>query len=168
VKIRRVLLLVVVVALGAFALIQLVPYGRDHTNPPVVAEPAWDSARTEALARDACFACHSNETEWPWYTNVAPMSWLVQHDVDEGRATLNFSDWNRGQFELEDIGDVVREGEMPPTQYTLIHADARLTDAERQQLAAGLEATVRSSPPGSVSGSGSSSDGTSDGDADDG
>ena len=163
---RKVLLLVALVAVGAFVLIQFVPYGHDHSNPPVTAEPAWDSPRTEALAHDACFACHSNETEWPWYTNVAPFSWLVQHDVDEGRATLNFSEWNRFQFELQDISDVVREGAMPPTQYTLIHGDARLTDAERRQLAAGLEATVRTSPPGSASGPTSSTERSGDTDGD--
>jgi mono/diheme cytochrome c family protein len=151
---RRVLLIVALAGVAAFVLIQLVPYGHDHTNPRVTAEPAWDSPRTERLARDACFACHSNETEWPWYTSVAPFSWLVQHDVEEGRATLNFSEWNRAQFELQDIGDVVLEGEMPPIQYRLIHGAARLTDAERRALAEGLEATVRSSPPGSTAAGG--------------
>ena len=165
-KIRRVLLLVVLVAVGAFAAIQLVPYGRDHTNPPITAEPAWDTRRTEALARDACFACHSNETQWPWYTSVAPVSWLTQRDVDDGRATLNFSEWNRVQFELQDIGEVVRDGEMPPTQYTLVHGEARLTDAERRQLAAGLEATVRTSPPGSTGGASGPGSSDRDGDGD--
>jgi hypothetical protein len=146
-RVRRVLGVVAIAGVGAFLLIQLVPYGRDHTNPPVTAEPAWDSARTERLARDACFACHSNETEWPWYTNVAPMSWLVQRDVDEGREVLNFSEWDRPQSELEEIGEVVLEGEMPTLAYRLVHAEARLDDAERRALAEGLVATVRSSPP---------------------
>jgi mono/diheme cytochrome c family protein len=161
---RRVLLIVALAGVAAFVLIQLVPYGRDHTNPRVTAEPVWDSARTERLARDACFACHSNETEWPWYTSVAPFSWLVQHDVEDGRATLNFSEWNRPQSELEDIGDVVLEGEMPPTQYRLIHAEARLTDAERRALAEGLETTVRTSPPGSTAPRGASGDSDADND----
>ena len=158
-KVRRVLAVVSIVAVAAFGLIQLVPYGRDHANPPVVAEPVWDSPRTEALAREACFACHSNETEWPWYTSVAPFSWLTQRDVDEGRETLNFSEWDRPQFELEDIGEVVLEGEMPPGQYALIHGEARLTDAERRDLAAGLEATVEGSPPAAGAAEGSSSEG---------
>ena len=68
---------------------QLVPYGRDHDNPPVVAEPAWGSPATRELARRACFDCHSNETQWPWYSNIAPLSWLIQRDVDEGRDELN-------------------------------------------------------------------------------
>ena len=66
-------------------LIQFVPYGRSHTNPPVTGEPKWSSARVRQLTKDACFDCHSNETTWPWYSNVAPVSWLVQRDVDSGR-----------------------------------------------------------------------------------
>ncbi len=83
-----------VLAAAGFGLLQLVPYGRNHTNPPVAAEPAWASAQTRALAVRACFDCHSNETTWPWYSNVAPVSWLIQRDVDEGRRRLNFSEWN--------------------------------------------------------------------------
>jgi hypothetical protein len=59
-------------------------YGRDHSNPPVRIEPRWDRARTRELAVRACFDCHSNQTRWPWYSHVAPISWLVQHDVEEG------------------------------------------------------------------------------------
>ncbi len=125
---------------GGFLLIQLVPYGRDHENPPVVAEPAWDSAETRDLAARACFDCHSNETVWPWYSSVAPLSWLVQNDVDEGREHLNFSEWNRRQ-EADEAAETVREGSMPPNYYTIIHPDARLTDAELTQLVNGLTAT---------------------------
>ena len=89
----------------------------------------------------------------------------MQHDVEGGRATLNFSERNRPTFVLGDIGDVVLGGEMPPTQYRLIHAAACLTDAELGPLADGLEATVRSSPPGSTAAGGApSSDSDTDGD----
>jgi Haem-binding domain len=91
--------------------IQLVPYGRGHVNPPTTSEPAWDSPATRALAKQACFDCHSNETEWPAYSHVAPASWLVQHDVDEGRAVVNFSDWHRPQEEATEAADEVTEGE---------------------------------------------------------
>ena len=75
---------------GLFLLaIQLIPYGRAHANPPVLAEPAWDSPATRDLAVRACFDCHSNETVWPWYSNIAPVSWLVQRDVDGGRNKAN-------------------------------------------------------------------------------
>ena len=128
--------------LGAFAAIQLVPYGRDHTNPPVTGEPAWDGPDTRALARQACFDCHSNETQWPAYASIAPASWLVQHDVDEGRAVLNFSDWMRPQEEAKEAAEEIREGEMPPAAYTLIHAHARLGAADRDRLAQGLARTL--------------------------
>ena len=139
---------VVLACLGLFLLIQLAPYGRDHTNPPASAEPAWDSPQTRDLASKACFDCHSNLTTWPWYTNVAPVSWLVQHDVDDGRATLNFTEWDRPQSAgLGDIAELVRSGEMPPIYYRMIHRSASLTDTEKQQLIDGLAATFRNSPP---------------------
>ena len=75
-----------------FGLIQLLPYGHNHNNPPVQQEPAWDSPQTQALAKRACYDCHSNESVWPSYSNVAPISWLVQHDVDDGRRRLNLSE----------------------------------------------------------------------------
>src|SRR6476661_114190 len=80
-----------------FALMQAVPYGRTHSNPAVLGEPAWDSPRTRELAVRACFNCHSNETRWPWYADVAPFSWVVQLDVQNARDTLNFSEWTRPQ-----------------------------------------------------------------------
>jgi mono/diheme cytochrome c family protein len=132
--------------LGAFVLIQFVPYGRDHTNPPVTAEPSWDSPQTRALAETACFDCHSNETTWYWYTNIAPFSWLVQHDVESGRATLNFSEWDRPQ-EGTDVAEMIRSGEMPPWYYSMIHRSAKLSDAQKQQLISGLQATFQASPP---------------------
>ena len=73
-----------------FLLLQLIPYGRDHSNPPVISQPAWDSPRTEKLVREACYDCHSNETRWPWYSNVAPMSWLLAQDVSEARGRFKF------------------------------------------------------------------------------
>jgi hypothetical protein len=137
------------IAILAFALLaQLVPYGRNHTNPPVVKEPTWNSPETQALFQRACADCHSNTTTWGWYTNIAPFSWLIQRDVDEGRSRLNLSECGvarpqRGGEggeggEGSDMSEVILNGEMPPIQYTLIHSEARLTSAERQALAAGL------------------------------
>ena len=145
-SLRRVIRIGLFGLVGAFLLIQVIPYGRDHTNPPVTAEPAWDSQRTHALAQAACFDCHSNETEWPWYTNVAPLSWLTQRDVDEGRDALNFSEWDRPQ-KAEEVAEVIREGEMPPWSYTILHPGARLSDPEKERLIAGLQATFLASPP---------------------
>jgi hypothetical protein len=118
--------------------IQVVPYGRAHENPPVVAEPMWDAPATRAVARRACFDCHSNQTVWPAYSRVAPASWLVQHDVEEGRETMNFSEWNRPQTHADDAAQEVLEKKMPPAAYLLMHPEARLSDAEREQLARSL------------------------------
>ena len=125
-----------------FIAIQLVPYGRDHHNPPMGAEPAWDSPDTRALAKRACFDCHSNETEWPVYSTVAPVSWLIQHDVSEGREVLNFSEWQRPQQEAKEASEEVLEGAMPMPIYRLMHAHARLSEVDRQRLARGLEKTI--------------------------
>jgi mono/diheme cytochrome c family protein len=141
----RLLIFVVVVLL----LIQVIPYGRDHTNPKTVQEPKWSSAATRQLTQQGCFDCHSNLTEWPWYTNVAPISWLTTRDVDDGRAVLNFSEWQRPQdADLQDVIDTIRDKSMPPIQYRLTHSEARLSDNERQALEAGLTATWAKDPPG--------------------
>lgn len=135
---------------GIFVLAQAVPYGRAHSNPPVLKEPAWDSAQTRAFAVDACFDCHSNETKWPWYTNVAPASWLVQNDVDGGRSTLNFSEWNKPQeTSISDVVEAVRGGSMPPFFYSWMpnHPNARLSKTEQDAFVRGLKATFRTSPP---------------------
>jgi Haem-binding domain len=132
---------VVVVTIGA---IQVIPYGRDHTNPPVIQEPAWDRAETRMLTVRACFDCHSNQTAWPWYSSIAPVSWLIQRDVDKGRRALNFSEWNRGQKEARESAKSVKKGEMPPWFYALPGTSASLTPAEQTMLIAGLELTFGS------------------------
>ena len=119
--------------------IQFVPYGRDHSNPAGGRQIAWDSARTEQLMTDACMDCHSNLTKWPWYSNVAPISWLVQKDVEDGREALNLS--TDGEVEVDEMIEAIREGSMPPWQYKPTHPGARLSDQEKQDLIRGLEAT---------------------------
>ena len=138
-----------VAAAGLLVVVQFIPYGRDHTNPPVVKKPLWDSVQTQALVGAACGDCHSNLTKWPWYTNVAPASWLVYNDVKGGREHLNFSEWQRPQdADLAEVLETIRSGSMPPGQYRLMHGAARLSAAEKEQLAAGLTKTWTSSPPG--------------------
>lgn len=142
---RRIVSYGLIILVALFVLVQLVPYGRAHNNPPVVQEPTWTSAETRELAVAACFDCHSNETVWPWYSHVAPVSWLVQHDVEEGREYLNFSDWRGGTREgeeAEELAEVILEGEMPPAVFLITHPEARLTDAQKQALVAGLRATA--------------------------
>ena len=155
---RRILLgAAAILVLGLLA-IQLVPYGRDHTNPPVTGEPPWDSAATRATAVVACFDCHSNETIWPWYSNIAPLSWRLQQHVDEGRAALNFSEWGTGEQESDDIVEVVSEGEMPPWDYLILHPDARLSGTELQAFVDGLTRTFGAGDSAGGEGGGSGDD----------
>jgi hypothetical protein len=127
--------------LGVFVLIQLIPFGHQHTNPPAVQEPIWDSPQTGYLARRACFDCHSNETVWPWYSNVAPVSWLNQRDVNDGRSHLNFSEWNKPQKHAGHAVKEIQSGDMPLWFYLPMHPAARLSDAEKAALIAGLRKT---------------------------
>jgi len=132
------------VALGGvalFALIQLIPYGRDHANPAVIAEPAWNSPQTREIFFRACKDCHSHETVWPWYASIAPASWLLQYDVEEGRSHFNVSRWGQGKQDADEAASMVRKGEMPPWFYLPAHPEARLTDAETQEFIRGLVAT---------------------------
>jgi hypothetical protein len=146
-KVGKILGIIFGLAVFAFLMIQLVPYGKDHTNPPVTGEPAWDSPQTRELAKRSCFDCHSNEVVYPWYSNVAPVSWLVQNDIDEARGRLNFSEWEigskRAQRVANEVGEVIAEGQMPLPIYLLQHPNAKLTDAEKQALITGLEASLK-------------------------
>ncbi|MDH4037690.1 MAG: heme-binding domain-containing protein [Candidatus Krumholzibacteria bacterium] len=125
---------------AVFVLIQLVPYGRNHANPPVTREPQWNSVETRATFERACGDCHSHATTWPWYSHVAPVSWLVQHDVDEARANFNVSTVV-SHDEGHESAEEVLEGKMPPRIYLVAHPEARLSDAEKKAFAIGLDAT---------------------------
>ncbi len=110
----------------------------ERTNPPVISE-IQSPPEVEKLLRLACYNCHSNETQWPWYSRVAPVSWLIIHDVNEGRGKLNFSDW-----EAIPTGDrpalarqmwrEVEDGEMPLRIYRMMHRDARLSEIQKSKL----------------------------------
>jgi len=137
-SIREALSLGRIVGVGAaiFVAIQLVPVKRD--NPPVTEEvPARPAVRE--LLRRSCYDCHSNESSWPWYSQVAPISWLVSHDVDEAREHLNFSTWDEYDADeraelLEEAWEEVEEGEMPLWFYLPLHPEARLSDADKSLL----------------------------------
>jgi hypothetical protein len=135
-------------ALGIFVVLQLVaiPTLAQQTNPPIVQEPNWDSEQTRTLARRACFDCHSNETRWPLYSRVAPVTWFITDHVVEGREAVNFSEWGNFNEEAEEFAEVIREGEMPLPNYLPLHAEAQLTSAEQEQLIRGLYATMGMSP----------------------
>ena len=140
---RRVVLLVLGVVGVVFGLLQLVPYRVD--NPPVRKGPAWDSPRTLALARAACFDCHSNETQTAWWEDIAPGSWWITNHVRDGRDALNFSDCTGTGGESGDAAETVRKRSMPPDYYTWLglHSDAKFTARQRQQLADGLAKSLR-------------------------
>ena len=128
-----------IAALGALALgvaIQLVPV--DRSRPPVENEISAPPEVRTILER-ACYDCHSNETVWPWYGYVAPVSWLLAYDVRHGRGHMNFSSWGsysakKQAKRREEIPDEVDDGEMPPWFYLPLHEEARLTDSDRDTL----------------------------------
>lgn len=133
---RKIFLFVLIVLVAALGLAQLIPVER--TNPPVSQDvPA--PAEVKTILRKACYDCHSNETVWPWYSHVAPASWLVANDVEEGREHLNFSVWDtykakRQAKKLEELAEEVGEGEMPLWFYVPFHPDAKLSAQEKQTL----------------------------------
>lgn len=129
-------------SVGALALLQILPLGPQFTNPSITGEPTWDSPRTKELFSRACADCHSHETKYPWYSNIAPVSWLVAHDINEGREHFNVSTWGvQKKNEGEDAAKEVREDEMPMWIYTIAHPEAKLSDSEKQELISGLEKT---------------------------
>lgn len=138
---KRIGIALVILLIG----LQLVPLSR--TNPPVTREVKWDSPETKALAQRACFDCHSNETTWPWYAYVAPLSMQVVHHVNEGRGRLNFSAWDQPNENMQEISKTLKNGEMPLWDYLLIHTEAKLSADEKAKLLAGLESTLQQDPP---------------------
>ncbi len=128
---KKIIVAIVVILVG----IQFIPVER--TNPPIQSD--FDApADVKAIIKKACYNCHSNETKWVWYTKIAPVSFLTSSDVSDGRRHLNFSDWNRYADKFakvkEKIWDEVREENMPPWQYRIMHSNARLTQEEKDIL----------------------------------
>ncbi len=124
------------VILIIFVLLQF--FTPKRTNPPVTQEI---SAPPEVMSilQKSCYDCHSNKTRWPWYSKVAPISFLVVRDVNEGRKHMNFTEWDKiPQQKLakvfEEIAEEVQEGEMPMPIYLIMHSDARLSPSEKNTL----------------------------------
>jgi hypothetical protein len=145
-----------VALVAVFALMQFINPAR--TNPPL--PPGGDISATNpppqiaALLHAACYDCHSYETKWPWYSHVAPVSWLLVSDVNGGRERLNFSDWpkdsERAAKKMDRMSEELDYKEMPPAKYTLLHPEARLTPDQRKQLMQWLDATaeqLKAAPP---------------------
>lgn len=121
----------------------------EKTNPPVTGE-VTAPAEVLPLLRRACYDCHSNETKWPWYADVAPVSWLVVHHTDDGRKHLNFSTWasyepKKQAHKLEECEELVQSGDMPMPGYVALHPEAKLSDAEKATLLAWFK--TRGAPP---------------------
>lgn len=116
----------------------------DKTNPTInisqdfieITKPPIEIA---TILKSACYDCHSSETRYPWYTNIAPVSWWIKHHIDEGKEELNFSEWGtyktkRKDHKLEEIIEWVEDGEMPLNEYTWTHADSKLTQEQKDLL----------------------------------
>jgi len=132
---RRLALAVGVIVLA----IQLIPIERD--NPPSTAPIADVPPAVAEPLRRACYDYHSHETRWPWYSAVAPVAWLVAHDVHHGREHLNFSTWGelpvrKQSKRLEEIVEMLEDDEMPPWLYDVAHRAARLDARERETILA--------------------------------
>ncbi len=138
---KKTLLYIVIGGLALFALIQLIPI--DRANPPTTLEPKWSTPEARALAKEHCFQCHSNETEWPWYSYVAPASWLIKWDVVNGRDKFNFSEWDKHPGELDEMIGEIQEGGMPPLQYTLFHPNSKLDAQQKQTLINALTTSLK-------------------------
>ena len=138
---KRIGVALIVVLVG----IQLVPVNR--TNPAITREVKWDAPATRELAQRACFDCHSNETSWPWYGYIAPVSWRLADHINEGRAVLNFSTWDQPNTELDEVVESIENNSMPLSDFLLMHPEAKLTAAEKATLVAGFKATFSQDPP---------------------
>ena len=126
----------VIVLVIALVAMQFIPV--DRSNPSDRGQPAAPP-EVETILRRACYDCHSNETRWRWYAQIAPISFLLARDVKEGRREVNFSIWDRYEQrrkarKLKEIVKEVEEGDMPPWYYVSVHADARLSQADREAI----------------------------------
>src|SRR6218665_2853001 len=135
---------ILIVSGALLVLIQLIRI--DKSNP--ASDPASDfitataaTPEVASLLKASCYDCHSNESTYPWYTNIAPVSWWIKHHIDEGRGELNFSEWEgyswrRKDDKLEECVEMIEEGEMPMSSYTLVHKEAELNAEQKAKLTA--------------------------------
>lgn len=139
------------IAIGFVALLVIIQFFRiDKTNPAVVQENDFISVTNppehiQLILKTSCYDCHSNESTYPWYTNVAPISWWVKQHINEAREELNFSEWGtftekRKKHKLEEVYEEVEEGEMPLKSYLIAHSEAKLTTEQKNELVAWFKA----------------------------
>ncbi len=116
----------------------------DKKNPPVIVENDFlalngASPDVQTIIKSSCYDCHSNTSTYPWYSNVAPVSWWVKHHINEGREHLNFSEWGKytakkADHKLEECVEMIQEGEMPMSSYTLVHRESKLSEEQKLML----------------------------------
>lgn len=141
---RKIIIGFLVLVVAGFLVLQIIPVGQIRpvlardANPPVEVQITWDSVEAEGLLRRACYDCHSNETAYPWYAHIAPVSWLVTRDVNKGREAMNFSEDGTNAYDLGDL-EWHLYNDMPPRQYTLIHPDAKLTEEQKALVLAAFK-----------------------------
>jgi hypothetical protein len=148
---RQILAIVGALLVVVLIVLSIQAVAKNRSNPPVIAEPQWDSPETRQLAERACFDCHSNETKWPLYSGLPIISGLIEKHVLDARKDLNFSEWGVAgrEQEGEEAGEKVYDpmhyaenDKFPQPPYSWMHPKARLTQAERDQLVQGLTATL--------------------------
>ncbi|HRP03069.1 MAG TPA: heme-binding domain-containing protein [Candidatus Kapabacteria bacterium] len=135
--------LYLLIALAVIIIMQLVPI--DRNNPPITAKVNWDSPQTKETFYKACADCHSNETYWPWYSYIAPISYIVSYDVVTGRQHFNISDTTKD--ERDEAAREVRRGTMPMAIYFPTHPQAKLSEQEKKQFIEGLIKTFGDKDP---------------------
>lgn len=149
---KKYLKIAAIVILAALVIIQFIPVNYPENvspNPGDIIENGVATAEIGAILKTSCYDCHSNQVVYPWYSKVAPVSWLLKKDIMEGKEELNFSEWTtynkrRMLKKLDEVKEMVEEDEMPLGIYTFIHGDAKLSETQKQQLIEWVDATTAS------------------------
>jgi len=139
---KRIIKLFLLFLLGVFVLMQLFPVEKPMVtmdNPNDLIGSGLVSKEVATIVQTSCYDCHSNQTNYPWYSKIAPVSWILYDHIEEGREHLNFSNWNRLEKEdkmeaLDEIIEVIEEGEMPLESYLLIHREANLSEHQQEAI----------------------------------
>lgn len=147
-KIIKIVLIVIVIALVVIQFFRPDRISTQEINDNDITKKMQVPDNVQQIIKRSCYDCHSNHTVWPWYSNVAPMSWLVAKDVRNGRTKMNFSEWGKipsakQEARLEKLCDEIKEDEMPLKQYLLLHGDAKLSQQDKDALCAWAEAELK-------------------------
>jgi hypothetical protein len=135
--------------LGGLMLMQFIPIWMiepmmDPRNPPVQYEIEWASDEADSIMRMVCYTCHSNETRYPIYAQIAPVSWMAAEHVNQGRQQLNFSEQPMDEISMGRLIEYIQSDAMPPAEYRLTHPEANLSEAQKAVLIEGIRATFNS------------------------